>query len=290
MRYLSFPMGLCSLLLSLSVSACQPVSTDPQNSFNAYLPRPFEDYFADFVPKKEEPTPVVAPNVWDVSDVDISYIDPNRKLISFTFDDAPSKTMENILAAFASFNESNPACRASATFFCNGCRIENSALPLLQTAYVMGMELGNHTQSHADLTTLSAEKLRDEMEQTDKILSRIDGKPFHLLRAPYGRVDEQVKALAKTPILHWTIDTLDWTNASEEDIYTRIWEGRFSGAIALMHDGYPHTVSALKRLLTDLKADGYQVVSVSALAKAHGCDLKKGGVYIRARKQQKREL
>ncbi|MBQ8406240.1 MAG: hypothetical protein IJX09_06275 [Clostridia bacterium] len=52
-----------------------------------------------------------------------------------------------------------------------------------------------------------------------------------------------------------------------------------------MHDGYKHTVDALKRLLPDLKADGYQVVSVSQLAKAHGCTLRRGSTYIRARKQ-----
>ena len=94
-----------------------------------------------------------------------------------------------------------------------------------------------------------------------------------------------MKALVETPIIDWTIDTLDWTNASEDEIYERVWNNRFSGGIVLMHDGYPHTVYALKRLLPDLKADGYQVLSVSAMAKAHDCVLKKGKVYIRARKQ-----
>jgi polysaccharide deacetylase 2 family uncharacterized protein YibQ len=52
-----------------------------------------------------------------------------------------------------------------------------------------------------------------------------------------------------------------------------------------MHDGYYNTVNALKRLLPDLKADGYQVVNVSALSKANHCTLKSGKEYIRARKQ-----
>ena len=64
-----------------------------------------------------------------------------------------------------------------------------------------------------------------------------------------------------------------------------VLEKKFSGAIVLMHDGYPATVEALKRLLPDLKKDGYQVVSVSAMAKAHGCTLRNGKEYIRARKQ-----
>ncbi len=281
MKHVSVFLGGCLLFLS----ACASTPAPPKNILNATMPRPFEDYFADYLPTKEE----IDERIWDVSDVDISYIDPTKKLISFTFDDAPAKTMENILAVFACFNEQNPDCIATATFFCNGIRMQKEAYPLLHTAYIMGMELGNHTQTHLDLTTLSAENLLYEMEQTDALLSHIDGKPFHLLRPPYGRVNEQVKALSKVPIIHWSIDTLDWTGDREEEIYARVWEGRFSGAIALFHDGYPHTVSALKRLLPNLKADGYQVVSVSAMAKTHDCPLKKGGVYIRARRQQKRE-
>ena len=278
MRYLSF---LFAFLFLLPLSSC--ASTSSKNQFNAYLPRPFEEYFQEYYPLNKQETSI--PNVWDVSDVDVSDVDKNRKLIAFTFDDAPSKTLEHILAVFASYNEQNPDCRATATIFYNGGRVEEEALPLLHTSLALGFELGNHTTSHFDLTTLDEEALKNEIAQTDQLLSKVDGKRLHLLRAPFGRINEKIKSILETPIIDWTIDTLDWTGASEEEIYRRIWEGRFSGGIVLMHDGYPHTVSALKRLLPDLKADGYQVVSVSAMAKMHNCPLKKGNLYIRARKQ-----
>jgi len=86
-------------------------------------------------------------------------------------------------------------------------------------------------------------------------------------------------------LIDWTIDTLDWTGVSADTIYHTVYENRFSGAIVLMHDGYKNTVEAVKRLLPDLKADGYQVVSVSLLAKTHNCTLQRGKTYIRARKQ-----
>ena len=105
-----------------------------------------------------------------------------------------------------------------------------------------------------------------------------------MLRAPFGKVNELVLETAQTPILDWTIDTLDWTGVSEDEIYNCVYNARASGSIVLMHDGYEHTVSALKRLLPDLKADGYQVVSVSQLSKAHERPLKRGNRYIRIRK------
>ncbi len=238
-----------------------------------------EDVF-DFPPL---PTPQT--DVWDVSDVDISDVDSSRNLIAFTFDDAPASTLENILAVFAAFNESNPDCKASATLFCNGLRMEESALPNLSAAVTLGWELGNHTYSHPDITTITPTQLTSEIAQTDELLRAIDGKKAHLFRAPFGSISDAQKRNLQTPVIDWTIDTLDWDGRSEKEIYDTIFLQKFSGAIALMHDGYANTVAALKRLLPDLKESGYQVVSVSKMAKAHACALKNGSVYIRARKR-----
>lgn len=144
--------------------------------------------------------------------------------------------------------------------------------------------MGNHSYHHEDLTKLSANTLQEEIDRTDGILQKIDGKPRHLLRTPFGCINDSVRAAAHTPIVSWTVDPLDWTGVSEEQIYQSIWSKKFDGAIILMHDGYENTVKAVKRLLPDLYENGYQVLSVSALSKANNCPLKKGGVYIRARK------
>jgi peptidoglycan/xylan/chitin deacetylase (PgdA/CDA1 family) len=256
-----------------------------EKEFNAYLPPSYSEFEVSERVRPIEQIPTNNDEVWDVSDVDISYVDPNKKLISFTFDDGPSKTMENILAVFADYNEQNPDCIATATFFLNGGYITNDALPLLHTARILGCELGNHTHRHHNLTTLPSDEVQSEIQSTDELLAKIDGKPLHLLRPPFGLISHSLKTQLNTPVINWTIDTLDWTGVSDEEIYNAVFNARFSGAIVLMHDGYPATVDALKRLLPDLKADGYQVVSVSALAKSHGCTLYNKKEYIRARKQ-----
>lgn len=235
-------------------------------------------------PIPDSSTPPIDPDVWDVSDVDISKIDLTKKLISFTFDDSPSSTLENIFAVFADFNEKNPDCPASATVFFNGLYINANTLHHVHTAHILGFELGNHTFSHFDLTTLSEDVLQEEIDKTDDVLFSVDQKRRHLLRAPYGRVDDFVKERAPAPLIDWTIDTVDWSGVTEESIYNSVINNLSSGAIVLMHDGYTHTVSALKRLLPDLKELGYQLVSVSQLAKAHNCVFRNGKVYIRAKK------
>lgn len=269
------------LTAAFSIASCSNVKTPIKNGVNSYMPPSFEENPpTETLPSEEKNT-----DVWDTSDVDISHIQKGRKLIAFTFDDAPSKCTESIFTVFASFNENHQNHQANATLFVNGLRVSPTSQPLLHTATILGFELGNHTQRHVDLTKLSEEALLQELNQTDEILSRIDGKERHLLRAPYGAINEFVRAHAFTPIIDWTIDTLDWTGVSPEKIYQTAFNNRFSGAIVLMHDGYENTVEALKLLLPALMEDGYQVVSVSQLAKAHNCVLKKGNVYIRARKQ-----
>ena len=89
MRFLSI---LLSFPLFLSFALFPSCQKREEKSFNAYLPPSFENYFADYVPKEE----VELSPFWQVDDVDISYIDPNKKLIAFAFDDAPNKTMKDL--------------------------------------------------------------------------------------------------------------------------------------------------------------------------------------------------
>ncbi len=257
--------------------------------FCSCAPKPSE-YISAEEPKSSAKTPLPQTTTktendgWDLSAVDISNVQQGRKLIALTFDDAPSSTLEAIVAVFLGYNYTHPMAPATATVFCNGRNISRHSMPTLHTAYAAGFEMGNHTQNHKNLPTLSSEEIQAEIDQTDQILEKIDSQRRHLLRAPFGNVDERVRTLSQAPIINWFIDTVDWTGASADDIYEAVWKGKGDGVIVLMHDGYENTVQALKRLLPDLYDAGYQAVTVSQMAKAHGCALKIGGVYTRARR------
>lgn len=285
---------MCKKLLILSIiiilfSSCIPNNTQssaPTHRPIGYTLSENNDIFEQY----PDPIALQPPDkYWDISNVDISDVDTSRKLIAFSFDDAPARTIENIITAFTSFNESNPDCKASCTLFFNGYLFDNATIHLLNSAVALNMELGNHTYSHLDLTTLTPEKLQWEIDETDKLLQKADGKARHLLRAPFGKINERVKELAQAPILDWSIDTLDWTGKTDEEIFNTVFSKKADGAIVLMHDGYTPTIMALKKLLPALKEANYQVVSISQLAKANECTLKNGSVYIRARKPQNRK-
>ena len=292
-----------SLLFFFILPACHTCSIKAENDEGRYemnIPNPPPSRFDEAVfpndnaptetekdERKDAPnehTPAPLPLRWDVSDIDISYVSRERKLIAFTFDDAPSHELENLLAVFASYNEANPDCKATATVFCNGYFFDKQNAHTLNAALTMGWELGNHSYSHPDLTTLDEDTLQKEIAKTDELLSKFDGKRVHLFRPPYGRFDEKVRATCPAPIINWTIDTLDWSGTSTEEIVEQVLSQKADGSIVLMHDNCPNTVDALKILLPKLKEEGYQAVSVSTLAKMHERTLKPHGVYIRVRK------
>ena len=238
------------------------------------------------LPQDSVTPPTDTPTVWDVENEDVSKINPARKYVALTFDDAPASKLEELLSVFAVFNETHPDGYATATVFCNGCLVNNTALHTLTAAWTLGWELGNHTYSHADCSKLNSQRLQEEIQRTDALLGGIDGKAKHLFRPPFGELNTEQKTQLSTPIIYWTVDTLDWTGISAEHIVQTTLSGVYDGAIVLLHDGYPQTVQAVKLLLPALYERGYQAVTVSQLSKLNACPLKNGGAYIRARKNR----
>ncbi len=273
------------------LSACKANTPSLKNNNLQFAEQYFtaeSDIFEQYPDPKKETTST-APSVWELSDIDVSQIDTARKLIAFSFDDAPARTIESILTIFAAYNDENPDCKAFCTLFLNGYLFDNATIHLLNSAVALGMELGNHTYSHFDLTTLDTQTLQWEIDEMDRLLQKADQKPRHLIRPPFGKINDNLKSVANAPILNWNIDTLDWTGKSANEIFDSVFSQKADGSIVLLHDGYSNTIEAVKRLLPSLKEAGYQVVGISQLAKVNECTLKNGTVYIRARKPKDRK-
>lgn len=221
-------------------------------------------------------------DLWDVSDVDISHIAENSRLIAFTFDDGPTDKTDALLDVFESFNEKNPDFIARATLFTIGSKISREYSQVLERAVSMKFELGNHTFTHTDLTTLTDEKIIEELSETDKALKTFDGKEIHLVRPAGGHADNRVLSTYRSTFINWTtsLDTSDWENSvTENDIYDTVSKNLCEGGIVLMHQGCDKTINAVKRLLPDLKARGFQVVSVSELIKFYDIKAEIGKLY-----------
>lgn len=203
-------------------------------------------------------------------------IDPSKPMVALTFDDGPSTHTVSILNTLEKHN-------AKATFFVPGTRVSPYSQTILR-AFNMGCEIGSHAWSHQLLTTVADSRIRTEIEDSNKAISAVTGVPTTLLRPPYGAENSRVRSVAKdmgVPMIMWSIDTRDWENLNANTVYNNVMRNVKNGDIILFHDTYASTASAVARIVPELIARGYQLVTVSELMYYSGVTLKAGGVYSR---------
>ena len=229
-------------------------------------------------------TPIpVDPNdtgIWE-NNADISWIDTSKPMIAFTFDDGPVGTKDT--ASSIRIQDALAASGQHATFFYWGNRISTSNEAEIKRAFDMGFEIGNHTYTHTDLTTLTPEKMLSDIATCAEKLTAITGLEHFLIRPPYLGTNQSVRATVREPMINCSIDTKDWNNATTQQIIDTINKQKKDGAIVLMHETYTTTAEAMEILIPQLVAEGWQIVSVSELFKAKGQELKDGQVYNNAK-------
>jgi len=180
-----------------------------------------------------------------------------EKCIALTFDDGPSIYTETLLSTLKEKG-------VKATFFVLGvnAKVQQQTLIDLNKA---GMEIGNHTWSHKDLTKLSEEAVEEEVNNSADLVLRIIGKRPFLVRPPYGAVNGQVKTLVEAPLILWGIDPEDWKYRDSTYIAKHIIEKAKGGAIVLAHDIHEATVEAMPEVIDTLLSEGYKLVTISEL-------------------------
>ena len=128
--------------------------------------------------------------------------------------------------------------------------------PALEKIAAAGHDVMNHSNTHADLATLSTAEIIEEIETCNDKIEAITGVRPALIRLPYGSynntVIEAVRSLGMEPI-QWDVDSLDWQEGiTSSDIYDRITSKTTSGSIILCHNAGEGTPAALPDLFEKL--------------------------------------
>lgn len=184
--------------------------------------------------------------------------DTNRKIISITFDDGPDPTNTPKLLEILK-NEGVPA-----TFFLIGQNVDKYP-DVVKSIFDHGHEIGNHTYDHKDLKTLGVDKIKREIDKTDQSRRNIIGENPKYFRPPYGSVNLAVAKLINRPIIQWSVDSEDWKTKNGKKIIDKVTSTVYDGSIILLHDIHKETIEALPNLISRLKKDGYQFVSLKTL-------------------------
>ena len=131
-----------------------------------------------------------------------------------------------------------------------------------------GHEMGTHSRTHPYMSTLSKEKIIDELTTSKTAIETITGQKVTLFRPPYGDYNnlliDTCKEMGLYPI-QWDVDSLDWKNLSATEIAPRVVNGTKNGSIILCHNNGLHTADALPLIFSTLKNRGFTFVPISEL-------------------------
>jgi len=175
-----------------------------------------------------------------------------------------------------------------ATFFINANNYSGQNDPgvadLINRIVNEGHEIGNHTNHHSSLPSLSDDALRFEISSVeDMVRADTNGRVQNLtlLRAPFGEGfqwvnDERVANIVAQYAVHvgWNFDSFDYnceaSAAGGQCVYDGVFGPINQGAygVVLMHSVHPQTVAALGRIIDDLRGRGYQFWSVEQVVQA----------------------
>ncbi len=183
--------------------------------------------------------------------------------VALTFDDGPGPYTQQLVTELNKLG-------VHATFFAIGDE-ERYFSPGTQLELRSGDVVGNHTESHPMMATLSA---HDQYEQLFEQIARIellDGPRPRLFRPPYGSFNATTfKLLHRLHLLMvlWSTDTEDYTLPGVPAIVQNALAGAHPGAIILMHDGggnRSETIAALPAIVAGLRKKGLHPVTIPRL-------------------------
>jgi peptidoglycan/xylan/chitin deacetylase (PgdA/CDA1 family) len=186
------------------------------------------------------------------------------KAVALTFDDGPSPTYTPaILDLLKEYG-------AKATFFVIGREIMRYPRIVRQELQA-GMEVGNHGMHHVALKGLDPTAIAADVLPVERAITAISGNRPTLYRLPKGVGDARaLRTLSDMgyAVVYWSVDAHDYLPRTAGAIASQVLREVRPGSIVIFHDAGGNrqpTVDALKLLLPRLRAEGYQLVTVSQL-------------------------
>lgn len=186
------------------------------------------------------------------------------KRIALTFDDGPTKYTGPVLDILRK-------AEIPATFFVIGSQVGPNR-EIVRRIVRDGHALANHTWSHANVSAGGA-AANSQLMDTQYALQKAVGRAGCLMRPPGGAVGPGLVAWLrkhkKLGVL-WDVDSNDYRLPSAAKMIREIVSATRPGSIILLHDGggdRTRTVAAVPAIIRQLKAKGYEFVTVPELLK-----------------------
>lgn len=156
-----------------------------------------------------------------------------------------------------------------ATFFLSGEWAERHpdvVEKISEHNHEIGM-LGYRYKSYLDQ---KVEQVRKDILHAKEVFAKLGFDDMQYMRTPSGHFNKEIIELAESldlEVIHWNVNTNDWTNPGTEEIINTVLEETNNGDIVLFHasDSVKQTEKALHTILPALAEKGFTLVPISEL-------------------------
>lgn len=151
-----------------------------------------------------------------------------------------------------------------ATFFVLGKEVELYP-EILQKIDAEGHLIGVHSYKHVNLSQLSDEQAREQVDRTNQLIYDVTGNYANYIRPPFGCWKEDLDYESRMIEVLWDIDPRDWATDSADLVTSRVLHAVKDGSIILLHDSSESSVQAAFAIIDALQQQGYEFVTVDEL-------------------------
>ncbi|TYR78562.1 polysaccharide deacetylase family sporulation protein PdaB [Priestia megaterium] len=156
-----------------------------------------------------------------------------------------------------------------ATFFLSASWAERHP-DIVERIKKEGHEIGTMGYDYNSYTAMKPNEIRQDLAKSQKVFNSLGLKDISLLRPPNGHFNKEILKLTSNmgyTIVHWSIDSKDWTNPGVKEIVSNATKPLEGGDIILLHasDSAQQTAEAIPYIQHSLQAKKIKNVSVSTL-------------------------
>lgn len=163
------------------------------------------------------------------------------------------------------------AKKVPAIFFVTGHYVKDQP-ELIKRMVAEGHLIGNHSWNHPDMTTISDQKIKEELESVHQAVSKLTGNSvMNYLRPPRGIFSDRSlrvsKELGYTNVF-WSIAYKDWDTKVQRGAdyaFKSVVSQFHPGAILLLHSVSKDNAESLGAIIDEARKQGYEFKSLDDL-------------------------
>jgi peptidoglycan-N-acetylmuramic acid deacetylase len=235
-------------------SAAEPISTADNKVYSWYFKRSTKN-----IPPTTEPQYMQM-----LKDKGYFLGDTNKKKIYLTFDEG----YEN--GYTAQILDTLKANNVPAAFFVTGSYVEKNP-DLVKRMAAEGHIIGNHSDTHPSMPTISNEQIKKELDTVEKQVGQLTGQEMHYFRPPRGEFNQRVLDVAAQEgykTIFWSMAYRDWVvdeQPGKDAAFNFVTNNIHNGAIILLHAVSKSNTEALDSIIKELKDRGYTFAGLNQL-------------------------